>query len=549
MVSTFDTPRRGLSPALVVLATIGVLCCACSLLFAFGPTAKVATVREASESQQVPDEALAAGLEFVRQKLVDPDAQSNELEDPAILLDPDNLKWENKPKETTSEENAPSSKDGPGLDWSQGESFEEKRDDGEQDDQSKDAEQDQHSAGDVGEGTKVEIDGEDLNMNVAQRDGEGNSGVPLEGGPIDVEVNDDAPRARVPASTRRRARRASRFISDSAVDLTKPSQEEEQEQEQQQEQEQEQEGAQPYDDVQEDVLRNATLSKRDAESVRRFGKCALTQSLLDYTIERIRNAQLHLDPFPHLYLTKIFEPTFYQNCLLARLPPTQAYEQLPNNRDRNQIPLAGKFGHGPQSMDRVGRPKGSLDAKKAKLMDVRFWTEFARLFANKELGQTWLAKFYPTLQHRNIERRINTWGKSYWYTMSLGRDLKGYSIGPHTDTADKWVTTLYYLPKDDKHPDLGTAVVRSPTGKVARGNFRGKLNSEDFVIAKKAGFVRNAVMAFAACEKSWHAVQKVEGHIQRDTLQGFVSGQIAGGKKTCGSPGSRLQPPNGWSFK
>ena len=99
-------------------------------------------------------------------------------------------------------------------------------------------------------------------------------------------------------------------------------------------------------------------------------------------------------------------------------------------------------------MDRVGRPKGSLDPGKAKLMDVRFWTDFAKLFANKELGQTWLAKFYPTLQYRNIERRMDVpWGKNYWYTMSLGRDLKGYSIGPHTDTADKWVTTLYFLPK------------------------------------------------------------------------------------------------------
>ena len=37
--------------------------------------------------------------------------------------------------------------------------------------------------------------------------------------------------------------------------------------------------------------------------------------------------------------------------------------------------------------------------------------------------------------------------KNYWYTMSLGRDLRGYNIGPHTDTADKWVTTLFYLPK------------------------------------------------------------------------------------------------------
>ena len=43
--------------------------------------------------------------------------------------------------------------------------------------------------------------------------------------------------------------------------------------------------------------------------------------------------------------------------------------------------------------------------------------------------------------------------------------------------------------RDDKNPNLGTAVVRSPTGKTARGNYRGKLDGDDFVIAKKAGYV------------------------------------------------------------
>jgi len=524
MKASSDNPRRGINPAFKALGAIGIMACACSLYFASGPTLQRSSAQGDPEGQQ-SFSVLSSGLiDLLRQKLVDPDAQSDELEHPAILLDPNSLPWDNNSKAVN---NALEKKGDQVLDWSQGKPFEDNVEDGEE--------------------KKSQVEEEKSQ----------------------AERNEEKASARARREARR-ARRASSQTGHRYIEESESAKDEVQDDAQSQDPGKEvakdkskeagccklQDGqAVLAEDVQE-VVQNETLSQpeveltrnMDSESVKKFGKCALTQKLLDYTIQRIRNAELHLDPYPHLYLTRVFEPSFYQNCLLARLPPTAAYEQLPNNRDRNQIPISGKFGHGPQAMDRVGRPKGKLSGAKAKLMDVQFWTEFGRLFANKQLGQTWLQKFYPTLQYRKIEDRINNWGSQYWYTMSLGRDLKGYNIGPHTDTADKWVTTLFYLPKDDKNPNLGTAVVRSPTGKLARGNYRGKLDGDDFVIAKKAGFVRNTVMAFASCEKSWHAVQKVEGSIQRDTLQGFVSGQIAGGKKTGGGPGSPLKPSSGWNI-
>merc|ERR1712046_406490 len=80
-------------------------------------------------------------------------------------------------------------------------------------------------------------------------------------------------------------------------------------------------------------------------------------------------------------------------------------------------------------------------------------------------------------------------------------------------------------------------IVKSKSGRTARGNERGSIGG-DFVIAKKAPFVPNAVLAFAACTGSWHAVQKVQMVKPRDTIQGFVNGKTAGGKKKCGSENS-----------
>eukprot|EP00959_Pyramimonas_sp_CCMP1952_P375717 7869177-Pyramimonas_sp.AAC.1 len=45
--------------------------------------------------------------------------------------------------------------------------------------------------------------------------------------------------------------------------------------------------------------------------------------------------------------------------------------------------------------------------------------------------------------------------------MDLSRDVTGYAILPHTDSASKMVTTLYYLPKGRSLARSGTCVVRS----------------------------------------------------------------------------------------
>lgn len=48
------------------------------------------------------------------------------------------------------------------------------------------------------------------------------------------------------------------------------------------------------------------------------GRCALTSALLNYTLRRIQNAKLSLEPYPHLYVNHVFEPSFYKECILVR---------------------------------------------------------------------------------------------------------------------------------------------------------------------------------------------------------------------------------------
>ncbi|KAK3260133.1 hypothetical protein CYMTET_30894 [Cymbomonas tetramitiformis] len=401
-----------ISTVTLILAAVAVFCSICMVVVAFSPNLSGRLAEQTEKSQESPKEVDASGLgsalNLLATRLVDPDGTSQELEDPAILIDPDSLEPE--------------------------------------------------------KGAKIE----------------------------DLEESESTPAAQSPVTRRPR--------SDSAR-----------------------------------LNRNvsATGGKSD---------CTITKELLAYTVNRIQSTKLSMDPYPHIYISGIFEPQFYNDCILKKLPKTDTYESLPNNRDRKLIPFTGKWGSGPRGMNRVGRPQGKFPEEKAAKLDVDFWTKFGETFGGSEMVRSWVDKFHPTLQHRrNMADRVgpaqkvspSLIEKKFWYTLSLGRDIKGYNIGPHTDTSDKWVTTLYYLPSDEKQKDLGTVIVRSKSGKVARGNVRGKIGG-DFVIAKRAAFVPNAVLAFAACEGSWHAVQKVQITNPRDTIQGFVNSAMGGGKSQCG---------------
>ena len=120
-----------------------------------------------------------------------------------------------------------------------------------------------------------------------------------------------------------------------------------------------------------------------------------------------------------------------------------------------------------------------------------------------------------------------------YYFMELTRDVKGFSVGPHTDSQAKWVTTLFYLPRDRKLVGKGGTLVgkfkdgRKQTGGSTWQSFDG------FVPVRRAAFEPNSALAFAPCHTSWHAVEAMGGAVVRDTIQGFISSETKRPKKAC----------------
>eukprot|EP00240_Pyramimonas_obovata_P013932 CAMPEP_0118957918 /NCGR_PEP_ID=MMETSP1169-20130426/62356_1 /TAXON_ID=36882 /ORGANISM="Pyramimonas obovata, Strain CCMP722" /LENGTH=197 /DNA_ID=CAMNT_0006906021 /DNA_START=1135 /DNA_END=1728 /DNA_ORIENTATION=+ len=174
-------------------------------------------------------------------------------------------------------------------------------------------------------------------------------------------------------------------------------------------------------------------------------------------------------------------------------------------------------------MDHSGEPaqvkEHEFTEASAEEIDIRWWSTFAQLLATEEMATAWVRLFDVTTGQRYNKSDTDI---KFQYRMDLSRDISGYEIGPHTDTDKKWVTTLYYLPSTEKHSKIGTQVLRSKSGKVQKNRMRHVEFGPDFEVKFQAPFVPNSMLAFAACWHSWHMVPKVEEHVMRDTLQGFV---------------------------
>jgi hypothetical protein len=169
-----------------------------------------------------------------------------------------------------------------------------------------------------------------------------------------------------------------------------------------------------------------------------------------------------------------------------------------------------------------------------------FWQEFPAIMNNPRVRNLWLQKFSDplSLRHPKFEQI-----KSRTYSRQLLTiDSSGYAILPHTDTVDKLVTILIYLPEETRVGlDLGTLLLRKNYTRILNVSGKQRADWNDFEVVKQAPFEPNVVLAFSACDESWHAVQEVEEMKEsRISLQTFIMKKDMKGKEKVG-PCSTMQ--------
>jgi hypothetical protein len=201
-----------------------------------------------------------------------------------------------------------------------------------------------------------------------------------------------------------------------------------------------------------------------------------------YLSERIRDTPLITCPYGHLELVSPFDPALYPE-ILENLPDTEFYRELRHHDamlpDGRSARL--KFDLLPANINRLPG------------IQRTFWHELARQMKSAAVNNAHKEKFARVLEGikgRSIKKiKINAFPV-------LFKDIAGYKINIHPDSARKAMATLLYLPADESQTHLGT-------------NFHEKLPDGSFSEGQGMSFSPNTGFAFGVTPHSWHSVRQM----------------------------------------
>lgn len=146
-----------------------------------------------------------------------------------------------------------------------------------------------------------------------------------------------------------------------------------------------------------------------------------------YTLDKVKNAVVQTDPFPHVEIEDIF-PVPYYGELICNIPLLRQFH--PENESVMRLDLV------PDPVMQQDQYKWLIDNRLRGSGMLSFWDNFREVYFSKVLEQHVLELF-------NIKPREKT-----YMTGRLCIDMQGSGLGPHTDRLDKVVSLIYHIPYD-----------------------------------------------------------------------------------------------------
>jgi len=223
-----------------------------------------------------------------------------------------------------------------------------------------------------------------------------------------------------------------------------------------------------------------------------------TDELVARIVQRIRNANVDQVPSPNIFMEDMLPAAVYRE-LLARLPGDDVLDPIDH-------PDA-VTGDGRCTRYLLDLTPASLE--RVKLEDRAFWEAMIAVFTAPEITKAIVEKYEPTLR-----ARFDGAVPELVAVPIIYRDLPGYRIGIHPDTAAKIATMQFYLPEDESQLHLGTTF----HCRTADGFQRHKTNA----------FKPNSAYSFVRSEESWHSVDElgVEEKVRNTiALTFYIKGQ------------------------
>lgn len=218
----------------------------------------------------------------------------------------------------------------------------------------------------------------------------------------------------------------------------------------------------------------------------------MNSEVLECVIQRMANAKVEKEPYSYFHIDSVFPKEFYQE-LIDSFPDPSCYHPL------------GETG---------GVRKGTYTQRFCLFLEnehlsqlpfahMIFWTQFSEMFKSPAFKNAILKKFESEYQERYGHQKLRLEPN-----LELISDHSNYAIGPHTDHPQKVLTLLFYFPRDDRNPHLGTSVYR-PLDPHFRCEGLGHHSFQNFSRVYTAPFVPNSVFGFFKSDRSFHGVEPI----------------------------------------
>lgn len=241
------------------------------------------------------------------------------------------------------------------------------------------------------------------------------------------------------------------------------------------------------------------------------------EEILKHVIDKIKQTELIQagdTPFWYMAIENIFPDDYYQEILENTPKGTAFYRplsQMYNDRFKYEL------GYG----ENCNRPLANLSGMSGN--QRVFWESFQDTFVvKKDLANAFLSKYNKYLHSPSLGL-IGT-------NCRLSKDVKGYSIGVHTDRRDKILSALFYTPNrtdDAITKEWGTQVLTTKdssfphtTEKHHAYNSDGThdlFNIHDWVECKP-----NSMFSWVVTQQSYHGVPPINIEGERDSIAFFV---------------------------
>ena len=222
------------------------------------------------------------------------------------------------------------------------------------------------------------------------------------------------------------------------------------------------------------------------------------RDVMRHVLRRIGEQPIESDPFPHIIVDGIF-PDWYYEAMLENFPDEEALVSIAETGGVSKGSYKERF-----CVKFNTASLARLTPEKRK-----FWVDFGSWIYSDLFIGGFINKFAEVLNNRLQSICGNGEIFSVRSSALLVSDRTNYAIGPHTDSPQRLISSLFYMPHDESLKEFGTSLYKpkDPMFTCWGGPHH---RFENFERTGTLDFLPNRMVAFPKSERCFHGVEPIK---------------------------------------